>query len=213
MVVVARHQRGFPVGIENHRTRAGFLAPNRHLAGGSYRRAADVENGDGSFLAVGDQSQGAGSVDRHAGSPLARLQGGENFWRTRCTLANANHRFDPRHEGWLHGCKLDHREFVVGAGLVGIGGVNALVGGDERDIFAWRYGHVERRADDTVGNIDFRQNPGRIGPQVDDRHGIGWRILLDHHLAIDQLHLVIVGRHRDLGRRWAGCSHRHCHGN
>ena len=55
--------------------------PGIHPADRRHGRAGDPENVDGPFHAVGDQRQGARTIDRDAGRSLAGGQGGDHLRR------------------------------------------------------------------------------------------------------------------------------------
>ncbi len=85
---------------------------------------------------------------------------------------DADGRFDAAEQARLQRRQVDHGELVVGNHLARIGGIDALTGRDQREFLLRRNGHVERRADDAVGDLDLGQHLGLRGPHIDDGHGI-----------------------------------------
>ena len=64
--------------------------------------------------------------------------------------------------------------------------------------------HIARRAGDAARRLDLGDHPRRHRAQVDQRHGIGRRVLDDGDRAVRQLDLRIVGRDRKLRVRCRG---------
>ena len=135
--------------------------------------------------------------DRYAGGALAGLEGGEHLGRGRALGADADGRLDAAEQARLQRGKVDDGELVVRDRLGRVVGAMHWLE-VTAEFLLGRDGHGEGRADDAVGDLDLGQQLRLGGAQVDDGHGVRRRAFLDLDLAVDQLHLGVVGRHGEL---------------
>ncbi len=189
MIAVACHQRRLAVGHKGNMARSRLRISEIDFARRGQRLVGDGEDRDGAVVTVGDERHSAGRIDREAGRCRARLNGRDNSRRL--------------------GLQVDDRNPIIGCGLFRIGRVYLDGASDKRETFVAGNRHTLRRADDAGRCFDFADHFRRFDVHVDDRHGVGGRIVRHHIGAVDQDGLVVVRGHGDL-RGSSNCKQRQC---
>ena len=158
--------------------RSGLVVAQTDLAHRRECMAGDGKHRDRSLRAVGDQCQRSGAIDRHAGGALARLQ--------------------LRRDPGRRSLEIDHRELVVGDGLLRIGRIDFGCPGDERETLIARNRHAGRWADHAGRGRDLGEDLGWRRIEINDGDGIGWRIRRHRIYAVDENGFPVIGGQLDI---------------
>ena len=162
-------------------TGARFLVADRHLARRCHGLALDSEDRHRPVSAIGDERERALARDRDTGRVLAGLERRDDLRRRRL--------------------QIDHRHRVVGDPLGRIARIERLVGRHERQRLVGCHRDAEGRADHAAGHVHLGHHLRRPALEVDDRQRVGRRALHGRRNAVDERHLVVIGREQELSVR------------